>query len=227
MQSSGEEVRALSVEETTAMLRDLILAGSLAAGARLGEAELADRLDVSRTPVREALSRLAAEGLVEIVPNRGARVANWTTTIWRDLRAAAAIGAVRGRPGRPAADGADSTNSRRWPAGCSARKARPRTGSRRDRAPEPAVPRHADRPRGRTRRWRRHCWRSPMRPWSTRTSTTTPRRRLPGAWPTTSRSSRPRRAGNADWANSVMRSHLYNARATMLPAARPIRRETP
>ncbi|CCG04270.1 GntR family transcriptional regulator [Blastococcus saxobsidens] len=59
-------------------LRELILAGALGAGARLGEVELAARLGVSRTPVREALSRLAAEGLVDISPNRGARVATWT-----------------------------------------------------------------------------------------------------------------------------------------------------
>jgi DNA-binding GntR family transcriptional regulator len=59
-------------------VRDLILRGEFAAGARLGEVELAERLGVSRTPVREALTRLAAEGLVEIIPNRGARVSSWT-----------------------------------------------------------------------------------------------------------------------------------------------------
>ncbi len=67
-----------SAERALQELRELILGGALVAGARLGEVELADRLGVSRTPVREALSRLAAEGLVEISPNRGARVATWT-----------------------------------------------------------------------------------------------------------------------------------------------------
>lgn len=59
-------------------LRELILRGEFPAGARLGEVELAERLGVSRTPVRGALTRLAAEGLVELVPNRGARVTTWT-----------------------------------------------------------------------------------------------------------------------------------------------------
>lgn len=59
-------------------LRELILNGDLAPGSRLGESELGARLGVSRTPVREALTRLAAEGLVELVPNRGARVSTWT-----------------------------------------------------------------------------------------------------------------------------------------------------
>lgn len=59
-------------------LRELILRGDFAAGARLGEMELATRLGVSRTPVREALTRLAAEGLVDLTPNRGARVSTWT-----------------------------------------------------------------------------------------------------------------------------------------------------
>jgi DNA-binding GntR family transcriptional regulator len=67
-----------SAERVLHALRELILGGDLTPGARLGEVELADRLGVSRTPVREALSRLAAEGIVEIQPNRGARVATWT-----------------------------------------------------------------------------------------------------------------------------------------------------
>ena len=67
-----------SAERVADTLRDRILHGELPSGARLGEAELAVSLGVSRTPVREALSRLAAEGLVELVPNRGARVTTWT-----------------------------------------------------------------------------------------------------------------------------------------------------
>jgi len=67
-----------SAERVLQELRTLILGAELVPGSRLGEVELADRLGVSRTPVREALTRLAAEGLVEIVANRGARVATWT-----------------------------------------------------------------------------------------------------------------------------------------------------
>ena len=66
-------------ENTVAVLRDLILTGDLEPGSRLGEADLATRLQVSRTPIREALPRLAAEGLVELIPNRGARVVSWST----------------------------------------------------------------------------------------------------------------------------------------------------
>lgn len=58
-------------------LRGQILDGDLRNGERLGEEELAEALGISRTPVREALRRLAAEGLVEVLPNRGARVSVW------------------------------------------------------------------------------------------------------------------------------------------------------
>jgi DNA-binding GntR family transcriptional regulator len=78
-------------ERAVDALRELILHGDFPAGARLGEVELAERLGVSRTPVREALARLSAEGLVEIAPNRGARVTSWTVGELEavfDLRAA-------------------------------------------------------------------------------------------------------------------------------------------
>lgn len=55
-------------------IRSLVLGGELAPGTRLGQVELAERLGISRTPVREALRRLGGEGLVEGYSNRGFRV---------------------------------------------------------------------------------------------------------------------------------------------------------
>ncbi|GIF25652.1 DNA-binding GntR family transcriptional regulator [Actinoplanes tereljensis] len=74
-----------AAEQVTQSLRDEIMSGAIASGTRLGEAELAVRLSVSRTPVREALSRLAAEGLVELTPHRGARVATWSEEQLREI----------------------------------------------------------------------------------------------------------------------------------------------
>lgn len=56
-------------------LRDLINQGDLEPGARVPERALCERFGVSRTPLREALKVLAAEGLIELRPNRGARIA--------------------------------------------------------------------------------------------------------------------------------------------------------
>lgn len=56
-------------------IRALILSGDVAPGTRLGQVELAERLGVSRTPVREALRRLTGEGLVAFEDQRGFRVA--------------------------------------------------------------------------------------------------------------------------------------------------------
>lgn len=61
-------------EEAADRLRDLIIQGRLAAGARLNERLLTAQLGLSRTPLREAFKVLATEGLVELLPNRGAIV---------------------------------------------------------------------------------------------------------------------------------------------------------
>lgn len=63
-------------EEVVDQLRDLIVQGTLAPGARLNERVLCGRFGISRTPLREAIKLLANEGLVELLPNRGAIVAS-------------------------------------------------------------------------------------------------------------------------------------------------------
>ena len=55
-------------------LREMITEGALPPGAKLNERALCDQLGVSRTPLREAFRLLAAEGLVQLQPNRGAQV---------------------------------------------------------------------------------------------------------------------------------------------------------
>jgi DNA-binding GntR family transcriptional regulator len=68
-------------------LRHDIVVGRLRAGERLAEERLADDYGVSRTPVREALRRLQAEGFVDMVPNRGATVRSVGLDEARDLLA--------------------------------------------------------------------------------------------------------------------------------------------
>jgi len=64
--------RAALHEQVAQRLRQMLVEGQIAPGAKLNERELAERLSVSRTPLREAIKMLAAEGLVELLPNRGA-----------------------------------------------------------------------------------------------------------------------------------------------------------
>ena len=61
-------------EEAADRIRDLIVQGQLAAGTRLNERLLTAQFGLSRTPLREAFKVLATEGLVELLPNRGAIV---------------------------------------------------------------------------------------------------------------------------------------------------------
>jgi DNA-binding GntR family transcriptional regulator len=77
-------VRNASVAATE-VIREAIVDGRLAPGKRLKEEELARELGISRTPVREALLLLQAEGLVEATPNRGATVRAHTASDLDDL----------------------------------------------------------------------------------------------------------------------------------------------
>lgn len=66
-------------------LRQAILRGELKPGERLMEIKLADKLGVSRTPIREAIRKLELEGLVLMIPRRGAVVAEITEKSLRDV----------------------------------------------------------------------------------------------------------------------------------------------
>ncbi len=59
-------------EQAASKLRTMLVEGRIAPGAKLNERELAEALHISRTPLREAIKMLASEGLVDLLPNRGA-----------------------------------------------------------------------------------------------------------------------------------------------------------
>jgi len=61
-------------DETLSRLRDYIVEGNLPEGERLSERHLCDTLKITRTPLREALKVLASEGMIELLPNKGARI---------------------------------------------------------------------------------------------------------------------------------------------------------
>lgn len=74
-----------TVDQMVRLLADDIVSGSLRPGEKLDEGSLAERFNVSRTPVREALRQLAAMDLVERRPNRGAMVATITDEQLADM----------------------------------------------------------------------------------------------------------------------------------------------
>jgi len=66
-------------------LRDMIIEGELPPGSRIHETQMGQRLGVSRTPLREALKFLASEGLIELVPARGAIVRQFSAKDLKDM----------------------------------------------------------------------------------------------------------------------------------------------
>ena len=81
----GGRVHGATVAHVVDRLRDDLLGRRFVPGQRLVEKELTDRFAVSRGPVREAFRRLAAEGLIELAPNRGALVRRLSQREMQDL----------------------------------------------------------------------------------------------------------------------------------------------
>ncbi|MEL6206207.1 MAG: GntR family transcriptional regulator [Pseudomonadota bacterium] len=92
---------ALAVEVANS-LRDLILEGELAGGEKIREKELTERFGVSRTPLREAMKMLSSEGLIELIPNRGAVISQSSTEDLMD--AFPVLAALEGLAGAQAAE---------------------------------------------------------------------------------------------------------------------------
>ena len=65
-------------ESVVQLIREAIYSGYLLPGTRLIEAELSEKMNVSRTPLREAIRQLQAEGLIKVVPNKGATVVSYS-----------------------------------------------------------------------------------------------------------------------------------------------------
>ena len=94
---------ALAVEVTD-RLRQMILEGQLEPGAKIQERLLTEQFGVSRTPLREALKVLAAEGLLELIPNRGTVISRQTSEELREIFSVLAV--LEGLAGELAAQNA-------------------------------------------------------------------------------------------------------------------------
>src|ERR1700760_3699279 len=88
MDTLGPVKRTLLRESAYVAIRDAIVRGELAPGAAVRDADLAARLGLSRAPVRDALSRLTDEGLVETKPQSYTRV---TPLVLKEVRDAAQV----------------------------------------------------------------------------------------------------------------------------------------
>jgi DNA-binding GntR family transcriptional regulator len=98
------------------LIRTAIVEGRMAPGERLKEATLARDLGLSRTPVREALLTLQAEGFLELEPNRGARVRSYTIAQLEDLYDVRAL--LEGHAARRAAERITELDLLRLKASC-------------------------------------------------------------------------------------------------------------
>lgn len=94
--------KSLHHEVVVDALRELILDGELEPTSRVNELALCERFGISQTPLREAIKLLAAEGLLELLPNRGARVVAISESEIADILQV--VGALEGAAGELACE---------------------------------------------------------------------------------------------------------------------------
>lgn len=90
-ETSPELISSAKGKEAYHRIQEGIQSGRYPAGTRLKEVELAGELAMSRTPVREAIRQLERDGVVEVVPNRGATVRAWSPDDIEDAYALRAV----------------------------------------------------------------------------------------------------------------------------------------
>jgi len=83
--TEGKHPKGTGARWAYQQIQEMILSNEIGPGADLDEARLIELLGLSRTPIREALIQLTAEGLVELLPNRGARVSNIDLAVVREF----------------------------------------------------------------------------------------------------------------------------------------------
>lgn len=95
-------VKAALHDEAVTRIRDMIVEGQLEPGSKISERQLCELFGISRTPLREALKVLAREGMLVLLPHRGARVAQLTGKDMADLFRV--MGTLEGLAGELAAE---------------------------------------------------------------------------------------------------------------------------
>lgn len=111
--SLPEAARRSTSDFIAETLREAIVSGQLASGAVLKQDEIAERFEVSKIPVREALKRLEAEGLVSFIRNKGAVVASMSTDeIWEYVEIRAMLEARAAELSAPLISEANLTRAR-------------------------------------------------------------------------------------------------------------------
>lgn len=85
MPNSKSPILSSLTEEIANVIKDRILNGEYAIGEKIKENEIAEELKVSRTPIREAIKQLEAEGLINCIPNRGSFALGFTKQDIEDI----------------------------------------------------------------------------------------------------------------------------------------------